>query len=221
MTSVQTRKSSPAGGRLRPLGDQLLTALAVAGAISLMCVLLGFVFQLSLLMFRTGSMGPTIPAGSIALAREIPAAEVSPGDVVTVNRGDGLLPLTHRVVGISKIDPATGDATFTIRGDANPVDDPRPYTESAVRLVMFSAPGGASILQWFNNPAVLGGLTLAASALVGWAFWIRDDDEKSPSRASGAAPATDPGHEPSSQPTHHTVSPEDLSAGQHRTKQAL
>ena len=50
-------------------------------------------------MFKTGSMSPTITAGSVALVREIPASEINVGDVVTVDREDAL-PVTHRVTSI-------------------------------------------------------------------------------------------------------------------------
>ncbi|GAA2028193.1 hypothetical protein GCM10009720_04970 [Yaniella flava] len=172
------------------LGDILLSVLAVAGAICLILVVVGLTMNVSIMMFRTGSMDPTIPAGSIALVREIPAAEMSEGDIVTVDRGDDLLPVTHRVTEITDLDPQSDAVTFVMRGDANNVDDPEPYTAQTVRRVFFSIPGVAPVIQWFQNPLVLGGLTLAASALVVWAFWPRKDEETSaPKRGVHSAQA--------------------------------
>lgn len=161
---------------LRTLGDHLLTLLAVAGTLCIVLVLLSWLLNISLVMFRTGSMSPTISAGSLAVVREIPATEMVEGDVVTVDRGEGVLPVTHRVVGISDVDPATGEVTFTMRGDANDVEDPEPYTATTVQRVLLSVPGAARVIQWFGNPLVLGGLTLGATALVIWAFWPRDGE---------------------------------------------
>ncbi len=59
-----------------------------------------FFFNVTLMMFKTGSMSPTIPAGSVALVREIPASEIQVGDVVTVARPDAL-PVTHRVTSVA------------------------------------------------------------------------------------------------------------------------
>jgi len=167
------------------LGDHLLSVLAIAGTACILLVLLGWAFNISIMMFRTGSMSPTITAGSIAFVREIPATEMAEGDVVTVDRGEGILPVTHRVVEITGTDAASGAVTFEMRGDANDVDDPEPYTATDVRRVMFSVPGAARVVQWFGNPYVLGGLTLGATALVIWAFWPRDPkDDGDPGNGS-------------------------------------
>lgn len=177
--------------RLRSrLGDILLSVLAVAGAICFILVVVGLTMNVSIMMFRTGSMDPTIPAGSIALVREIPAVEMSEGDVVTVDRGEDLLPVTHRVTEITDIDQQSDAVTFVMRGDANDVDDPEPYTAQTVRRVFLSIPGVAPVIQWFQNPLALGGLTLAASALVVWAFWPRKDEGTSaPKPGAHSAPA--------------------------------
>ncbi|ASK65527.1 signal peptidase I [Brachybacterium avium] len=165
------------GRTLAALGDHLLSVLALAGTACILLVLMGWAFNISIIMFRTGSMSPTITAGSIALVREVPATEMAEGDVVTVDRGEGILPVTHRVVEITDTDDASGSITFEMRGDANDVNDPEPYTATEVRRVMFSVPGAARVIQWFGNPYVLGALTLGATTLVIWAFWPRDPEE--------------------------------------------
>ena len=131
-------------------------------------------------------MSPTIPAGSVALVREVPAVEIEAGDVVTVDR-DPELPVTHRVLEIQRVDGE--QVTFTMQGDDNAEPDPFPYVETTVREVLWSAPGLANVIVQFQNPFVLGGITLGATALVTWAFWPRRriDEE---STVEGTEPTT-------------------------------
>jgi signal peptidase len=151
--------------------EVLLTLAAVGGVICIALVIMAFAGGYSLIMFKTGSMTPTIPAGSVALVQKISAAEIAVGDVVTVERASAL-PITHRVTGVEPAD-AEGMRTLTMKGDANDVEDPAPYTVSDVRVVRGSVPGLANVIVWFGSPWVLGGITLGASLLVVWAFWPR------------------------------------------------
>jgi signal peptidase len=165
-TKTQRMRRTPAG----VIGDVLLWVASVGGVICILVVIAAVFFHVTLIMFKTGSMEPTIPTGSLAVVHEIPASEVAVGDIVTVER-PGLLPVTHRVTSVA----GTGDTrTITLRGDANPTDDIAPYVVSTVREVWTWVPGWASVVVWFSNPLVLGGLTLGATALVTWAFWPRD-----------------------------------------------
>ncbi|MFC7464345.1 signal peptidase I [Brachybacterium sp. GCM10030252] len=173
--STSTRHAAPGSdvGR-RSLTDRALNAVlnlaAAGGALCIVLVVLAVVFDISLILFRTGSMEPAIPQGSLAVVREVPASEVGVGDVVTVERGERL-PITHRV---TSIEPAA-DARWeiTMQGDANPGPDPAPYSVTTVRLVLFSIPGLARPVAALNSPWMLGGVTLAVSALVVWALWPR------------------------------------------------
>lgn len=164
-----TTRTRPRAGRI--LGDVLLWLAAAAGAICILLVVLAFTAQITLIMFRTGSMSPTIPAGSVAVVQRVPAAEIAVGDVVTVDR-EGELPVTHRVTTISP-GASADERVITMRGDANTADDAFPYTVSSVRRVLFSVPGIALLIVGMGNPLVLGSLTIAATALVVWAFWPR------------------------------------------------
>lgn len=146
----------------------LLNFAAAGGAICIISVLCAVLFNISLILFKTGSMSPGIPAGSMAVVREIPAAEIRIGDVVTVDRA-GKLPITHRV---QTVEPADGASrTITMKGDANEEADPAPCTVERVRLVLWSVPGLAYPLAATANPMVLGGTTLAVAALVTWVLW--------------------------------------------------
>ncbi|MBO9627058.1 MAG: signal peptidase I [Microbacterium sp.] len=170
--STFTRGARLAGRGLR---EVLLTLAALGGAVCIALVIMAYAGGYSLIMFKTGSMTPTIPAGSVALVQKIPADEIAVGDVVTVARVDAL-PVTHRVTGIR--DGATPQQrVITMKGDANEAEDPAPYTVTDVRIVRGSVPNLAYVIVWFGNPWVLGGITLAASTLVVWAFWPRRERE--------------------------------------------
>src|SRR5580692_2688514 len=95
MTIAERRRRTPAG----VLGDVMLWVASIAGAICIIVVILAFGFHISLIMFKTGSMSPTIPTGSLAVVHQIPASDIHVGDVVTVDR-PGLLPVTHRVTSV-------------------------------------------------------------------------------------------------------------------------
>ncbi|WP_050722561.1 signal peptidase I [Microbacterium sp. GCS4] len=155
----------------RMLGDVLLWIAALGGVVCIVLVILAFTAHITLIMFSTGSMSPTIPAGSVAVVQRVPAAEVEVGDVVTVDRA-GELPITHRVTSISGGE-SSAERVITMRGDANAADDPFPYSVTSVRIVLFSVPGIATVIAGMGNPLVLGGLTAAATVLVVWAFWPR------------------------------------------------
>ena len=100
------RHVARSGRRARPtkrsgawrLADAALTLAAIGGVLCIAAVVAATFFDITLIMFKTGSMSPTIPAGSVAVVREIPASEAAVGDVVTVDRTD-LLPITHRKIG--------------------------------------------------------------------------------------------------------------------------
>ncbi len=176
---AQTRART-AGGRWRSFARNLPLDLAAAGgAVCIVLVGLAFFFHISLILFQTGSMTPTIPAGSVALVQEIPASEVRLGDVVTVDRA-GELPITHRVI---EIEPAAhGQVRLTLRGDANPSPDPAPYLVSHVRRVIASVPGLARVIVFVSNRWMMVAITLLVSSLVTWAFWPRREQEPAQGR---------------------------------------
>lgn len=189
------------------LGAALLNVLAALGVVCIVLVILSFVFNVSIMMFKTGSMSPTITAGSIAFVHEIPADEMEAGDIVTADRGENVLPVTHRVAAILDSDPRSGEVTFEMKGDANAAKDPEPYTADTVRKVLFSVPGIAPTIQQLRNPFALGGITIAASLLVVWAFWPRraDDGEDDASDRNDHAEATAGSVSPVTRSPKHAV----------------
>src|SRR5690606_10838715 len=155
-------RTRPRRRLLSRVGSLLLTLLSALGLVCIALVVLGLVMNVSLVMFSTGSMAPTIPAGSVALVREVPASEIEVGDVVTVDR-DGRLPVTHRVTEILAVDGSS--VTFTMQGDANEQEDAEPYTAERVRLVLGSVPGVARAVASLQSRVVLGLLTLGVAPL--------------------------------------------------------
>ncbi|HEY0249821.1 MAG TPA: signal peptidase I [Gryllotalpicola sp.] len=174
----------------------LLDIAAAAGSICIILVILAFAFHITLIMFRTGSMAPAIPTGSLAIVKQIPASEAHVGDVVTVDRPQQL-PVTHRVVAV--MPQAGGAAVLQLKGDANLAPDPDSYRVTTVRLVIWSAPGLARLIVWLAQPLVIGCITLAVAALVTWSLWPqRGSDASPPAPPQASLPASPPAPPPES-----------------------
>jgi signal peptidase I len=123
-------------GVLRRVGDHALTLGALLGLAALLSATLGAALGVRPLFFRSGSMAPTIGTGSMALARSVPAADLRPGDVVSVVTASGNR-VTHRVVGTRSV---AGDTVLTLRGDANRVPDPETYAVDSAYRVFWHVP---------------------------------------------------------------------------------
>ena len=150
---------------LSVVSSVIMNLLAVGGLACIVMVVLAVVFNVSLIMFKTGSL---------AVVQTVPAASVDVGDVVTVKR-PGQLPITHRVI---KTSPgADGTTMLEMRGDANSFDDPGGYQVKEVRKVLWSVPGLAKGVIWLSNPFVLLAITIGAALLVLWAFWPRQSED--------------------------------------------
>jgi signal peptidase I len=144
-----------------------LTAGAVAGLLCVIAAILSVAFGLSPLIFRSDSMSPAIEVGDVAISRSASAADVSAGDIVSVSRPDGTR-ITHRVVSIDSV--VGNSTTMTLRGDANNINDPEPYTVTSVDRVLFDIPNLGYMLSWFANPYAWAIATLLTLGLLGAAF---------------------------------------------------
>lgn len=143
----------------------VLTIASVIGALCIIAVLAGLLFRATPLIVISGSMEPDIPTGSLVITQERPVVEVAIGDVVTVERTDGHGLVTHRVEGIETVD---GEISLTLKGDANTLVDPNPYTPKTVGAYLFSIPGAgnvAAFLQTGSGMLIGGALLLAVLAL--------------------------------------------------------
>lgn len=187
MTAVATHSAPGAHRRPGPtvrerIEDGLLSVLAVLGVICIAATIAAFTLNISLIMFKTGSMSPTIPAGSLAIVREIPASEIQVGDVTTVAREEGQLPVTHRVTTVTPI--GGGAYSIEMKGDANDSPDAHPYEVTEVKKVLWSVPGLAHVVAKVSQPIYMVGITLAAALLVVWSFWPRTPKDLRPRQSS-------------------------------------
>jgi signal peptidase len=107
---------------LRALRTAVL-AFALTGVVVLG---LGHALGWAALIVRSGSMQPTVPVGSLVLARPVGPAEVRPADVIAVPRqlGDRPVLVLHRVVAL--VAGEDGRRQARLKGDANPVPDADP-----------------------------------------------------------------------------------------------
>ncbi|MGC3993670.1 MAG: hypothetical protein QM779_06140 [Propionicimonas sp.] len=197
---AQATAARPGGLRAfgRRLVDVLLWTLGGIGLLSLIAAVVAHVWGFSIILFSTGSMSPTIPAGSAALVRLVPAAQLAVGDITTIER-PGQLPITHRITSIAPLDGNPSTRVVTMRGDANATDDPAPYVVSDARVVVASVPGVAQSVSGLRDPRLMGLLTLLAGVLVTWAFWPRRGrgvpalaDEEPELALAGASSGTGP-----------------------------
>ena len=117
------RGASPLGILARAAAIGSLVALALALAAAVIPVAFGF----HPVVVRGGSMGRSIPNGSLVMARWVPANEVRIGDVILIQeqRDTGrAIPKIHRVVSLQ---PDGGNFLARTRGDANASADPNLY----------------------------------------------------------------------------------------------
>ncbi|MGP9502967.1 hypothetical protein ACT3TS_12235 [Specibacter sp. AOP5-B1-6] len=169
MRHLQPRPRRTGGSGIGLWQRWVLNIGAVLGSVCLLFAAMTLVFGLKPLIFASGSMGPAIPTGSLALAVAMPAAQVQPGQVVSVVNESGTR-VTHRAVSAV---PGEG---LILKGDANPTADLQPYTVDSVDCVLFSVPLLGFVVGWFSQPWLffLGGLLCAYLIYVAF---IRRDSE--------------------------------------------
>ncbi|SFR93116.1 signal peptidase, endoplasmic reticulum-type [Halomicrobium zhouii] len=87
------------------------------------------------------SMSPAIDAGAVVFVGEVPANDISEGDVITIERAGGSgdsSRVTHRVVEVVEED---GERRFRTKGDANEDPDPSLVAPSnVIGVVQFHVP---------------------------------------------------------------------------------
>lgn len=151
------------------VGEIVLWIAGVAGIVTLLLAILGTTAGFGVVLFRTGSMSPTIDAGAAALVRTTAAEELHRGDVVTVDR-PGKEPVTHRIIHIESVGRGAARA-LTLQGDANAEPDPHPYEVEHARRVLFSVPNAAPIVSALSRPEGIATVTLIVGVLIIWTMW--------------------------------------------------
>ena len=159
-----------APARLARVLDAGLVLCAVAGLLCVAWWIVSTCLGLGLVSFATGSMSPKYPTESVAVTMPITLEHVRTGDVVTVQRGHGLAPITHRVVAIT-VAPDDRSASVRLKGDANQQEDPAPYAVTALRRVVLPLPAAADALRYAGSPVVVLVVAAIIVAAIAYAFW--------------------------------------------------
>jgi len=146
---------------LRNSGQALLTLGALLGTLCLVMAVVGVVYDVKPLIFRSGSMAPAIPAGGLALAKPVNATALNVGDIVSV-RSEGTR-ITHRIK-VVELDGRT--AVLTLKGDANEVQDAHPYRVKSADRVFFDVPAAGYALSYASGPVGVFAMGLLTAVLV-------------------------------------------------------
>lgn len=154
---------------LRSIGNATLWLLAVVGVLSGTLWAAGQLGFVQPIVVASGSMSPDLMPGDLLLARRLPAAEIQPGDVLTLDSPRTENFVTHRVTEVTRV----GDyLEVTMKGDANSMPDSEVYrvpTSDDVWHPMASIPGlGAISIQMTQSPLAIPAL-VSLLALVGFA----------------------------------------------------
>ncbi|GEE00131.1 hypothetical protein nbrc107696_05770 [Gordonia spumicola] len=147
--------------------ELLLNVGAILGLACIVVAIGSMVFGVTPLVFRSGSMSPDIPTGSLALARTVDAADLRVGDVVSVDNEVGTR-ITHRVIGIENV--GDGSVSLTLKGDANRVPDPSPYVVTRADRVITSVPVLGYVAAWLSSKTAIFIGGIIAGALLMLAF---------------------------------------------------
>lgn len=166
----RSSRSRRRGSVLPAFQNTLVRLLGIFGAIAIAWLLASWIFGLHLVILATGSMSPTMPAGTAVVERTADAADLAIGDVVSVPRAhDGQL-VTHRIVGIDDGD-GTGERILSLQGDANSTQDAERYVVTKVGFAIFAIPGLGIALSAVTSPIGLAALGLVLAGAILWVLW--------------------------------------------------
>jgi signal peptidase I len=161
-------ETAPRSGKAK---DAVLTVLGLIGIASVLWLIATWAFHLSIIVFVTGSMTPTLPTGSAAVVQQVQASELKVGDIVTVPKPESGIPVTHRIVDIAAVEGSPDERALTLKGDANDIVDPVTYTVSDAQRVIAGAPGIGWMVVWAKSPVAMVAITLAVALAIAWALW--------------------------------------------------
>lgn len=146
----------------------------------------------------TGSMEPTLKPGTLVVVRPVDPAELSIGDIVTIQLESGKSTMvTHRIVGIGMT--LDGELRFTTQGDANEIPDAEERLPIQIRgELWYQVPYVGYVSTAFTGEQRQWGVIAVAVALLGYAGWMffrswrkrGREDEREPTRQEPAAVST-------------------------------
>ncbi|GAA1634922.1 signal peptidase I [Georgenia ruanii] len=151
----------------------LWLVLAAVAALAAVMVLIPRVMGWVPLTILTGSMDPTIPAGSQVVVEtvdgEADAAQLTIGDVITfMPHPDDPTLVTHRIV--ARTLSSDGTVSFTTQGDANNAPDEWTLTATQIRgVVEYHVPYAGYLATALDGSQKQTGVGLAAAALLAYA----------------------------------------------------
>lgn len=159
--------ATPADAGSRVVREVALTAGAVFGVVCLVAAVASMLLGVTPLVFRSGSMAPTISTGALGLARTVPSAEIREGDVVSIVNDAGTR-ITHRVVSAEAA--AGGATTLTLKGDGNQATDPVPVVVPSADRLFFHVERLGYLVSWLTSSIAtfLGGLLVGILLMVGF-----------------------------------------------------
>lgn len=172
-------------GIARTAREVFLTLGAVLGVVCIVVTAAGFTFGVKPLIFRSGSMSPTIHTGDLAISRTVDASSLKRGDVVSVINSDGNR-VTHRLVNSARQGKAR---QLTLKGDANKRADTEVYTVTKAERVLFTIPKAGYAVNAATSPAGLFVLGLYVAAMLLMVFRRRPPpDDGTPKQKDEAPP---------------------------------
>ncbi|MFV0429100.1 MAG: signal peptidase I [Arachnia sp.] len=120
----------------------------------------------------SGSMAPQYPAGTLVVVRPVDPADISVGDVVTVQLDSGKeAVVTHRVVEIQH--RADGELQFVTKGDANDIPDADVRMAVQIRgQLWYSVPYLGYVSTALSGQQRSWLVTALAAGLIGYAVWM-------------------------------------------------
>jgi signal peptidase I len=120
----------------------------------------------------TVSMRPSLPPGTLVVAKPVPPSELRVGDVVTyqIRSGEPEV-VTHRITAVTPT--LGGELMFTTQGDANPVGDEKPVKAGQIRGVLwYSVPFVGFVNSWLSGEQRIWAVGTAAVLLLGYAAFM-------------------------------------------------
>lgn len=195
---------------IRHLRSGLLTAGATIGAISALAVAASLLLGVSALNVISGSMAPGIPTGSMVFAKNVAAAELRRGDIVTVERRssgndiEGLV--THRVVQVFSLDVLNGESAdesstrgtlsewerrLVLKGDANALPDSDPYVVEEASRYLFHLPYLGNVSLFLQTPFGLS-ILLVFAAFLAFMFFLPTEPRAGPTEVQGSSEQSAP-----------------------------
>lgn len=97
----------------------------------------------------SGSMEPSLNVGSLVVTLPVGPEEIAVGDIITFKATAGNVPLTHRVIGITRNSPLS----FETMGDANLSPDPFIVPESRViGKTVLHIPNAGYVTEFLKTP---------------------------------------------------------------------